>query len=456
MRSRPDTADVSQPEPAVGTGRHERPAELLQDLIRFETVNPPGDEEPCIEWIGDLLAAYGVEYETYASDPERPNLLARVPGGDADPLLLYGHVDVVPTTNQEWTHDPFEGAREDGFVWGRGALDMKAGVAMYLAAVCRLAASDDKPAGDVLFLVVSDEEAGGDEGLGFLVEEHPDLFEDAEYALGEFGGYEFEMGGVETYPIQVNEKQVCWLEATFRGNSGHASLPTEGTAMGKLAEFVGAVDGERLPVHVTTAAREMIESLAEAVDPERAEQYRALLDPEQTDDVLDDLAWLSKSERRTLDALLHNTANVTKVRGGDKENVVPEAVSAVLDCRLVPGQQPEDVMDELVDLAGVEPDFDIIRFDPGPPAADMGLFDHLAGILERETDGTVIPMLMTGATDGRHLAAVDVQSYGFIPMQLGDLPFLDLVHSGDERIPADTLAWGTDRVYEAITEYDGA
>jgi len=224
--------------------------------------------------------------------------------------------------------------------------------------------------------------------------------------------------------------------------------------MGKLAEFVSAVDGTQLPVHVTTAAEEMIEALADAVEPGRAEQYRRLLDPEQTDEVLDSLDWLSKSERRTLDALLHNTANVTKVRGGDKENVVPEEVSAVLDCRLVPGQEPEDVMEELVDLAGVEPDFEIIRFDPGPPAADMGLFDHVAGILERETDGTVIPMLMTGATDGRHLAAVDVQSYGFIPMQLGDLPFLDLVHSGDERVPAETIGWGTDRVYEAITEYD--
>ena len=447
---------MSRTDPHVSTTRHEQPAELLQDLIRFETVNPPGDERACIEWIGDLLDEYGIEYDTYARDPDRPNLLGRVPGGDAPPLLLYGHVDVVPTTNQEWTHDPFSGARDDGFVWGRGALDMKAGVAMFLAAFCRLAVSDEQPAGDILFLAVSDEEAGGDDGLGFLVEEHPELFEDVEYAIGEFGGYQFEMGGIETYPIQVNEKQVCWLKATFRGNSGHASLPTEGTAMGKLAQFVGAVDGQRLPVHVTTAAEEMIEALADAVASDRAERYRALLDPGRTDEVLDGMTDLDSSERRTLDALLHNTANVTGIRGGDKENVVPEEVSATLDCRLVPGQGPEDVMAELVDLAGVEPEFEIIRFDPGPPAADMGLFDHFAEVLESETGETVIPMLMTGATDGRHLAAVDVQSYGFTPMQLGDLPFLDLVHSGNERIPADTVSWGVDRVYEAITEYEGA
>jgi len=196
----------------VATDFHERPGELLRELIQFETVNPPGNERACIEWIGDLLSAYGVEYETYARDPDRPNLLARLPGGDALPLLLYGHVDVVPVDEDEWSHDPFAGVADDG--------------------------------------------------MGFLVEEHPELFADVEYALGEFGGFTFEIGGVEAYPIQVNEKQVCWMEATFRGTSGHASLPTADTAMGKMAEFVRTVDGERLPVHVTPAVESMVEALA--------------------------------------------------------------------------------------------------------------------------------------------------------------------------------------------------
>jgi len=440
------------PQPAVDTDRHEEPAALLQDLVRFETVNPPGDERDCIEWIEDLLSAYGVETETYARDPDRPNLLARIPGGDAAPLMLYGHVDVVPTTNQEWTHDPFGGAEEDGYIWGRGTLDMKGGVAMYLAAFCRLAAADVTPAGDILLLVVSDEEAGGDDGLAWLVDTHPALFADVEYAIGEFGGFEFDVAGVETYPIQTNEKQVCWLEATFRGTSGHASFPTEGTAMGKMARYVEAVDGNRLPVNITPSAEQMIESVADELDGERVEQFRDLLDPDRTDDILDEMG----EEGRMFDAILHNTANVTKVHGGDKQNVVPEAVTVSLDCRLVPGEEPEDVIAELTELTGMEPDYEIVRFDPGPPAADLGYFDELAGILEAETDGVSIPLLMAGATDGRHLAAVDVQSYGFTPMQLGDLPFLDLVHSGDERIPAETVAWGADRVYEAITAYDGA
>ena len=438
-------------EPPVSTDIHERPVDLLRELIRFETVNPPGDEKPCIDWIGDLFEAYGVEYDTYARDPDRPNLLARVPGGDEPPLLLYGHVDVVPVTDQEWTHDPFEGVLEDGYVWGRGALDMKSGVAMFLATALRVAAEDEQPAGDVLFLALSDEEGGGDDGAAFLVEEHPELFDDVEYALGEFGGFDMEIAGVESHPIQVNEKQVCWLEVTFRGQSGHASLPISGTAMGKMASFVRQVDGERLPVHVTPPAERMFESLADELPDAHGERLRALLDPERTDDVLDEMG----ADGAMFDALLHNTANVTRVRGGDKENVVPEEVTAFLDCRLVPGQEPDDVVRELEALTGMDLDVEVVRFDPGPPAADMGLFDELAGHLEDATGGVAIPLLMPGGTDGRHLTKVDVQSYGYIPMQLGELPFLELVHSGDERIPAETVEWGAERVYEAVRAYDG-
>ena len=436
----------------VATDYHERPVDLLRELLRFETVNPPGDERPCIEWLGDLLAAYGVEYDTYARDPGRPNLLARVPGGDAPPLLLYGHVDVVPVDEDAWTHDPFAGVVEDGYVWGRGALDMKSGVAMFLAAFLRAAVADEAPAGDLLFLAVADEEGGGDDGMAYLVDEHPDLFADVEYALGEFGGFSMALGGVETYPIQVNEKRLCWMEATFTGTSGHASLPTADTAMGEMAAFVSAVDGQRLPVHVTPAVEGMVEALADVVAADVAEQLRGLLDPDQTDDVLDAMG----EDGRIFDALLHNTANVTRVRGGDKENVVPGKVTALLDCRLVPGQEPADVIAELTALTDADPEFDIVRYDSGPPAADMGLFDELAGHLEAAVEGGVaVPLVMFGGTDGRHLARVDVQSYGYTPMQVGDIPFLDLAHSSDERIPAETVGWGADRIYDAVRAYDG-
>lgn len=431
---------------------HEQPVDILRELIRFETVNPPGNERPCIEWIGEVLDAYGIEHETYAKDPDRPNLLARVPGGDAPPLLLYGHVDVVPVTGQDWTHDPFEGVVADGYVWGRGALDMKAGVAMFLAATLHFAATGEEPAGDLLFLAVSDEEAGGDDGLRFLVEEHPDLFEEVDYALGEFGAFSAELGGVEVYPIQVNEKGICWLEVTFTGASGHGSMPRSGTALAELAEFVTALDGSRLPVHITPPAEAMIEALVEAVPPERRPVFESLLDPDQTDEALDELG----EEGVMFDAILHNTVVPTVVSGGDKENVIPESISLTLDTRLIPGQTPEDAIEELRELTGLEADIEVKRYDPGPSWTDLGFYDDLAAVIEEDIEGaTAIPFLLFAGTDGRHLSTVGVQSYGFTPIQVGDLPFLDLVHSADERIPVETLGWGTDRVIDAVRRYEG-
>ena len=206
---------------------YQYPAELLQRLIRFDTTNPPGNETECIAFIHGLLNEAGIEAMVLAKTPERPNLIARLSGrGSAPPLLLYGHVDVVTTQNQEWRQPPFEGKLVDGFVWGRGALDMKGGVAMLLSAFLRAKAEGVELPGDVLLAVVSDEEAGGDYGAKFLVEQHPDLFDGIRYALGEFGGFTMYVGKKRFYPIQIAEKQICWMKATVRGSGGTDPCPS--------------------------------------------------------------------------------------------------------------------------------------------------------------------------------------------------------------------------------------
>jgi len=178
------------------------PVELLQQLLRFDTTNPPGNEAECIRFIRRLLEDAGCEVELYAKDPSRPNLVARLRGrGNRAPLLLQGHVDVVTTTAQDWTHPPFGGELVDGWVWGRGALDMKGGVAMMVSAFLRAAADGAELPGDVVLAVLADEEAGGDYGARFLVEEHAHLFEGVEYSLGEFGGFTLEIAGRSIYPI---------------------------------------------------------------------------------------------------------------------------------------------------------------------------------------------------------------------------------------------------------------
>jgi len=216
---------------------YQRPAELLQRLIQFDTTNPPGNETECIAYIDTLLKKAGLETTRLAKDPNRPNLITRLKGrGSAPPLLLYGHVDVVTTTDQEWTHPPFEGKLVDDFIWGRGALDMKSGIAMMLSAVMRAKTDNLIPAGDIVLAILCDEEAGGEYGAKYLVENHSDQFSGIQYALGEFGSFTNHIGPKRFYPIQIAEKQICWIKATVRGPSGHGALHMRGGAMSKLAD----------------------------------------------------------------------------------------------------------------------------------------------------------------------------------------------------------------------------
>lgn len=235
---------------ALSTGAqtiYERPAELLRDLIRFDTTNPPGNEAECVTYIDSLLTEAGFETTVLAKERDRPNLIARLKGrGTAPPLLLYGHVDVVTTANQNWTHPPLEGKVIDGYIWGRGALDMKSGVTMMLAAFLRAKAEGLAPAGDIVLAILSDEEAGSDYGANYLVENHAEQFEGIRYAIGEFGGFPLYMGQRKFYPIQVTEKQLCWMKAVLRGPGGHGSFPVRGGTMAKLAQLLQSLDQHRL------------------------------------------------------------------------------------------------------------------------------------------------------------------------------------------------------------------
>jgi acetylornithine deacetylase/succinyl-diaminopimelate desuccinylase-like protein len=429
----------------------DRPVELLQRLLRFDTSNPPGNERECIQWIQRLLEEIGCEVRIVASDPTRPNLIARLPGrGTATPLLLQGHVDVVAARG-EWRHDPFAGELSDGYVWGRGALDMKGGVAMMLAAFMRAKLAGAQPPGDVILCLMADEEAGSDYGAEFLVREHPELFKDVRYSLGEFGGFTMEISGTRFYPIMVAEKQVCWTRATLHGAAGHGSLPIRGGAMGKLGRLLGGLDRRRLPVHVTPVARSMIDAIAAELSPSLALPLRGLLVPALTDRLLG----VFGERGRVFDPLLHNTASATVVRGGEKVNVIPGEVSIDLDCRLLPGFGPEEIFSELRSLAGAEMEFEILRHDPVASEPDLTLFETLAGTL-RELDPAAkpIPLLLPAVTDGRFFSSLGIQTYGFLPMQLPpEMPFMELIHAENERLPADSMEFGTRAIRRVLERF---
>ncbi len=428
------------------------PAELLQQLIRFDTTNPPGNEGECVTFIRGLLEDAGVATETYAKEPGRPNLVARLPGsGQSAPLLLEGHVDVVTTAGQSWRRPPFGGDLADGEIWGRGAIDMKGAVSMYVSAFLRAARGELELPGDVVLVVLSDEENGGDFGAKFLVEQHPELFTGITHALGEAGGISRVISGKRFYPIQLGEKQICWLKATVRGAGGHGAMIHRGGTMSRLGRLLGALDRNRLPIHVTPIVREMIETIAAQLSSPKRQLWLSLLNPAVADRALPRLG----PAMRPIEGLLRNTVNATIVRGGEKVNVIPSQIELELDGRLLPGFAPDDLMAELRFVVGDDVELELLRHDPGPAEADLTHFEMLAGVLrELDPEGVPMPLLQGGVTDARFFAQLGIQTYGFMPMRLADdFPVLEIVHAADERIPVDALDFGTEAVSRALQRF---
>jgi acetylornithine deacetylase/succinyl-diaminopimelate desuccinylase-like protein len=430
------------------------PPELLQRLLRFDTSNPPGAEGKCIAFAESLLRHAELETKLVESDRDRPNLVARLPGrGSERPLLLQGHVDVVPASEDDWCHPPFEGAIADGYIWGRGALDMKSGVAMMLGAVLRAKAQGFEPPGDVILALLVDEEAGSDHGAAFLVTNHADLFDGVQYAIGEFGGFSFELARRRFYPIQVAEKQIAWLRCRIEAPAGHGALPTRGGSTARLGEALKRLDRKRLPAHATPVVREMLEAAGRELPSPIALALRQVLNPRLTDRILD----VAGDAGRSLDPMLHNTASANFIRAGDERNpsVVPSEVEFRIDGRLVPGSGPDEFVAELRALLGEDIAFELVRYDGGPDHPDMGLYPTLAEIIRgRDPQACPIPMLMPASSDARFFSRLGIQTYGFLPMPLPrELDFNRLIHAADERIPVEAVDFGTDCICDLLERF---
>jgi acetylornithine deacetylase/succinyl-diaminopimelate desuccinylase-like protein len=357
-------------------------------------------------------------------------------------------MDVVTTEGQQWAHPPFEGHIEDGYVWGRGALDMKGGLAMMISALLRARRDGLRPPGDVIFAGVADEENLGTFGSKFLVEKHAEQFAGVHYALGEFGGFSFYFGPRRYYPIMVAEKQGCWMKATVRGSAGHGSLPIKSGAMVKMAEMLKRLDHRRLPVHITPPVREMVDAAAASLPAPLGFGLRLMLYPFLTDLILD----LIGEPVRVFEPLFHNTASATMLGASDKINVIPAQVSAGLDGRLLPGFSPEDIVQELHQILGREVEIEVMVYEPGPVGFDMGFFETLAGVLrESDPQGIPVPFLLSGVTDARFFSRLGIQTYGFLPMKLPrGFKFSETVHAANERIPVEALDFGSDVIFKAM------
>ena len=427
--------------------------DLTRDLIQLDTTNPPGQEDMAVELIERVLDEAGIPSARYENARGRSNLVARLKGrSEAPPFLLQGHVDVVTTVNQDWAHKPFGGEIVDGYLWGRGALDMKGGVAMMVSALLQAQARGGAP-GDLVLAVLADEEAGGNQGAKFLVDKHPELFTGIKHGIGESGGVVQHLGGRRFYPIMVSEKRGCQVLATLRGPGGHGSIPAHGGAMAKLGEMLTKLDTARLPVHVTPPVRLLLEGMRDALDEPWKGRMAALLDPVLADAALAELGPLG----RNLDAALHNTVNATMISGGLKVNVIPSEVQVQLDGRLLPGFGPEDMLRELRAVVGPDPELEVQLLGPAQPEIDLSQLELLASVLREADPGSVpLPFLVTGGTDARHFAKLGIRTYGFLPLNNpADFNGSATIHAADERVPVSALEFGAQCVYEAVMRYRG-
>lgn len=430
-----------------------RTDQILCDLIKMDTTSGVNPERPCIEYIKNLFDKAGIENRIIALDSERPNLYACIPAGNGfdhkkTPILFYGHVDVVPVDNQNWSCEPFSAEIKDGYIWGRGAIDMKGEVAMFIGLALQIKEMGLQFPFDIKFLFVSDEEGTGTCGASYLADQHPELFEGVKWAFGEIGGFTFHVAGKQIYPVMVAEKQFSHIKVTARGEGGHGSLSHHDTAMEKAARAIVKLATERLPVRITPAVTLMIEGFADIMGGIQGKVLRRLLKPAKTDKTLK----LLGSAGELFDPLLHNNANVTIVNGGSAINVIPSAVSFECDLRLVPGSTMEEGIADVRKLIGADYEIEVVEYNPGSSRIDMSLYDLISQTLvEQEPEAKPVPFVLSGVTDGRYLAKLGIQTYGFTPMKLPeDYNFTALAHAADERIPVGVTKFGTEVLIELV------
>jgi acetylornithine deacetylase/succinyl-diaminopimelate desuccinylase-like protein len=431
----------------------------LSRLIREETVNPPGNELPAILVVKDILEKAGFPQENFTiveSAPNRVNLVARIKGdGSERPLLLSGHVDVVPVERERWSHNPFGGEVINGEVWGRGALDMKGFLAMYLQIFLGLHRQQTPLKRDVILAAIADEEAGFTHGSKFLVEHHRELIE-AEYGFTEGGAMTIYFGKTKVYPIQVAEKGVCWLRASAHGKPGHGSIPHSENPVYYLAEAIDKLrQAKHLPVHLTPSFLKMLDTAGSQMRFPISALTKLLHSPMLMSFVLNRL---KGNSRNMLRALVTNTISPTILHAGSKVNVIPSTAEVEIDCRLVPGQTPESVKKEIHQIIGEGIELETIYTTSG---AEFSTETPLFKLLEKKTrlmdpGSLVIPMLMPGATDACEYQKVGIKVYGFTPGKLPpELPMLQMAHGHDERIPISFIESGLPVLWDVVTEFCG-
>jgi len=414
---------------------------LTQELIRIDSSNW-GDsaetvgEAEVAEYCAERLREVGYDPQVYVTTSDsRRGVHLRIPGTDhdADALVVHGHLDVVPAMAVDWTHNPFGGEIHDGFIWGRGAVDMKDMDAMIIAVLRHWAREGIRPRRDLIVVFFPDEEAGMHHGSAWVVKNHPEFFEGASEAIGEVGGFSISVrDDLRLYPIQTAEKGIRWLRLRAAARAGHGSMIHTDNAVTELARAVTRIGEHKWPVRRTRTVDAFLAELSDA--------YGVEIDGGNTEELVSKLGTLGL----LVGATLQNTANPSMLSAGYKVNVIPSEATAYIDGRVVPGFEGE--FDQTIrELVGEQINIESVGSDIAIESAfETATFDLMASALRQEDSGArAVPYMISGGTDAKALSKLGIDCYGFSPLKMPpDLDYWRLFHGVDERVPIDGLHFG--------------
>lgn len=420
--------------------------QICQELIQFPSVNygeGKGDEKAIAEYVVKKLAEVGIKSESIESAPNRVSVVASIAGRDQSRpgLVLHGHIDVVPADAADWSVDPFGGVIKDGFLWGRGAVDMKDMDAMILATVRMWSRIGYQPPRNILLVFFADEEAGSTYGSRWLVKNRPELFKGYSEAISEVGGFSINItGDKRIYLVEAAQKGIQWLKLTAKGTAGHGSFVNKDNAITTLSDAVSRIGNYEWPQLETKTNQKFFRRIAEIT----GDKYDA-------SDVKPLIKHLGKAAKM-IGATISNTANPTMLNSGYKENVIPQTASAVVDGRFLPGYE-DQLHQTIKKLAGDDIEIEIIVRDIALEVDFAGpLVEAMCNAINSEDpEGIPVPYLMSGGTDNKALHDLGIVGYGFSPLRLPkELDFFSLFHGVDERVPLDSLKFGVRVLYNFL------
>lgn len=426
----------------------------LRAYLAVDTTNPPGNESRAVAFFAAIFDAHGIAWESAEPAPGRGNIWARLPGGDEPALVLLNHTDVVPADARYWDEAPLSGALRDGYIYGRGALDMKSTGIVQLEAFLALAASPKPRRRDVIFLATADEEAGGAMGAGFMVREHRSLFENAGYLLNEGGRGVIYGDGPPVIAVEVTQKVPLWLRLDASGHPSHGAAPRVRSSVTRLLRALSRLSGTEFPPRIMPAVDRYMRGVAD-LQPEHlregfADPATAVADPE----FLEALQLSAPGAH----SALRNTCSITRLGASEKINVVPAAAYAEVDCRLLPDQDPDAFVHEMEVIIG-DPSISISRilsFTPASSPIETPLFAAIEGVMTEAFPGArVLPSMSVGFTDSHFFRDLGITSYGFAPFVIRQDEYRpgEGAHGNNERISVENVERGARLMTELLERF---